>query len=172
MEYFFFFSGCNLGYEKFSVNISEANMGLSKVEMEQCREAFLKFDKDGSGTIDSSELKATLQSLGQSPTDEELFDMIAQVDEDASGEIEFSEFLQVISLQKEAAAKLGDETDTLEAFAALGGNIDKSGHVDADKLSATILDFGLTIDINGLIAAVDTDRSGKIEYDEFKEMLR
>ena len=54
-------------------------MGLSADEIAACREAFAKFDKDGSGTIDTNELKATLQAMGQNPTEEELFQMIAQV---------------------------------------------------------------------------------------------
>ena len=52
-----------------------------------------------------------------------------------AGEIEFSEFLHVFERQKEAMAKLTDETDTLVAFVALGGGADKSGAVSADKLS-------------------------------------
>ena len=54
-------------------------MGLDGDEIAACREAFAKFDKDGSGTIDTNELKATLQSMGQNPTEEELFQMISQV---------------------------------------------------------------------------------------------
>lgn len=52
-----------------------------------------------------------------------------------AGEIEFGEFLQVFESQQEAMAKLSDETDTIEAFVALGGNADKSGSISAEKLS-------------------------------------
>jgi len=38
--------------------------------------------------------------MGQYPTDEELLQMIAEVDDDGSNEIEFSEFLKVIENQK------------------------------------------------------------------------
>ena len=48
-------------------------MGLPQAEIDGCREAFSKFDRDGSGTIDATELKATLQALGQNPTEEEVF---------------------------------------------------------------------------------------------------
>jgi hypothetical protein len=34
---------------------------LSQEEIEKCREAFERFDKDGSGTIDAWELKETLK---------------------------------------------------------------------------------------------------------------
>lgn len=32
-------------------------------------------------------------------------------------------------------AQLSDETDTIEAFVALGGNADKTGSISAEKLS-------------------------------------
>ena len=32
-------------------------------------------------------------------------------------------------------------------------------------------DFGLTIDIDSLIDKIDSDKSGKIEFDEFKALL-
>merc|ERR1711935_355625 len=67
--------------------------------------------------------------------------MISQVDDDNSGEIEFAEFLKVIENQKTTAAKANDETDTLDAFIALGGHPDKTGEISTDKLMAVIKDF-------------------------------
>mmetsp|Transcript_13119 Transcript_13119/g.31022 ORF Transcript_13119/g.31022 Transcript_13119/m.31022 type:complete len:148 (-) Transcript_13119:128-571(-) len=146
-------------------------MSLSQEEINGCREAFNKFDKDGSGTIDASELKATLNAVGQSPSDEEIFQMISQVDDDNSGEIEFSEFLKVIENQKVSAAQVSDETDTVEAFVALGGNTDKSGEISTEKLRTVVKEFGLTIDLDRLIREIDTDGSGKVDYEEFKAMM-
>mmetsp|Transcript_2649 Transcript_2649/g.9347 ORF Transcript_2649/g.9347 Transcript_2649/m.9347 type:complete len:148 (-) Transcript_2649:1338-1781(-) len=146
-------------------------MGLSQEEIDACREAFNKFDKDCSGNIDINELRATLNAMGQNPTDEELFHMMNSVDEDKSGEIEFTEFLKVIENQKEAAAAAASDADTVEAFVALGGNIDRTGTISADKLRNVCKEFGLTIDIDKLIRETDTDGSGEIDYEEFKGML-
>jgi len=137
----------------------------------QCREAFERFDKDGSGTIDAWELKETLKAMGQNPTDEEVFQMLSQVDDDGSGSIEFPEFLKVIEAQKEAASAQNDESDLIDAFVAMGGNPDKSGHVEAEKLRRTIKAFELTVDIDRLIDETDTDGSGEIDYEEFKAMF-
>lgn len=41
--------------------------------------------------------------MGQKPTEEELFQMISEVDENMSGSIDFAEFLKVIENQKERA---------------------------------------------------------------------
>lgn len=151
--------------------------------------------------IDASELKVTLNAMGQNPTEEEIFQMISQVDDDNSGEIEFAEFLKVIENQKASAAKANDETDTIEAFVALGGNADKTGEISTEKLRAVVKvrnciratpvkgssctysnsfrpfstsplqDFGLTIDIEKLIRETDADGSGKVDYNEFKAMM-
>ncbi|KAK9809046.1 hypothetical protein WJX72_008371 [[Myrmecia] bisecta] len=144
---------------------------LSAHELEMCRKAFAGFDTDNSGTIDAKELKLVLQALGQAPSDEELFVMISQVDEDRSGEIEFPEFLKVVEKQKKDAAQQNDETDTVEAFVALGGNHDKTGTVSVDTLRRTVKEFELTIDLDAMLKELDKDSSGTIDFGEFKKLL-
>ena len=48
----------------------------------------------------------------------------------------------------------------------------KGGAVSADKLRHIIKEFDLRIDIDRLIAEVDADKSGVIEYDEFAHMMK
>lgn len=147
-------------------------MVLSQEEIDGCREAFLVFDKDRSGAIDVWELRQVLEAMGQKPTEEELFQMISEVDENMSGSINFAEFLKVIENQKERAENFDDESDMVDAFVACGGAPDKSGNVKRETLVKIIKhDFGLTIDIVELINKVDTDGSGEIEFDEFKTLL-
>jgi len=148
------------------------SMVLSQEEIDGCREAFLAFDKDRSGTIDVWELRQVLEAMGQHPTEEELFQMISEVDENMSGSIDFAEFLKVIENQKERAENFDDESDMIDAFVACGGLQDKSGNVKRETLVKIIKhDFGLTIDIEELINKIDTDGSGEIEFEEFKTLL-
>merc|ERR1739843_45578 len=60
-------------------------------------EAFDLFDTDGSGSIDSKELKVAMRALGFEPKKEEIQKMIADVDDDGSGTIEFDEFLKMMT---------------------------------------------------------------------------
>ncbi len=65
----------------------EAAYGLAQEELDACRDAFFLFDKDRSGSIDLWELKLVLEAMGQKPSDEEVFEMIAAVDDNQSGAI-------------------------------------------------------------------------------------
>jgi Ca2+-binding EF-hand superfamily protein len=69
--------------------------GLTEEQKGEIREAFDLFDADGGGTIDTAELKVAIRALGMEPTDEEVAKMIADVDVDASGTIDFEEFFKV-----------------------------------------------------------------------------
>lgn len=60
----------------------------------------------------------------------------------------------------------------VDAFVAMGGNPDKTGTIDAKALIKTVKnEFELTIDIERLIMEIDGDKSGKIDYYEFKNLL-
>jgi calmodulin len=50
--------------------------------------AFKVFDKDGSGTISSDELRNVLKSLGEDLSDEELDEMIKLADRNGDGSID------------------------------------------------------------------------------------
>ena len=71
--------------------------GLSEEEIEEIREAFNLFDTDGSGTIDPKELKAAMQSLGFEAKNQTIYQMITDLDKNKSGNIDFEEFLDMMT---------------------------------------------------------------------------
>lgn len=56
--------------------------GLTKEQVEEFKEAFELFDKDGDGRVTAGELGVVMQSLGHRPTEQELVDMVNEIDED------------------------------------------------------------------------------------------
>ena len=54
----------------------------------ELRAAFKVFDRDGSGTINTEELKEVMKSIGESLTDEEIEDMMKEADKDGNGTID------------------------------------------------------------------------------------
>eukprot|EP00760_Papus_ankaliazontas_P032947 PhM_4_TR6096/c0_g1_i1/m.107086/K02183/CALM; calmodulin len=72
---------------------AQGSRNLTNSQIEQLKEVFNHFDTDHSGSIDIDELGKVFDAMGQSLSKEELGQLIAQVDDDGSGEIEFQEFM-------------------------------------------------------------------------------
>lgn len=66
--------------------------GLSDEQVEELKQAFDTFDKDGNGTITTDELSNVMTSLGQNPSEEELEEFIQQLGGD-DGRVRFDQFL-------------------------------------------------------------------------------
>ena len=86
-----------------------AKQELSSEQVEEVREAFSLFDVDSSGAISYKELRACMKALQIKVDKEELKKMILEVDADQSGEIEFPEFLQMMT-GKMASGDTKEET--------------------------------------------------------------
>lgn len=63
----------------------------------EIREAFNVFDKDGSGKISGDELRSIMKSLGEDLTDEEIQQMMREADKNGDGEIDYEEFVQLLT---------------------------------------------------------------------------
>ena len=71
--------------------------GLTEDEVEEIKEAFDLFDTDGSGSIDPKELRAAMQSLGFEAKNATIYQMINDLDKNKSGNIDFDEFLDMMT---------------------------------------------------------------------------
>jgi Ca2+-binding EF-hand superfamily protein len=82
--------------EKFGSNFSIENK-FSQERLQEMREVFTMFDQDNSGTLDVGELRDVMKSVGLAPQDSEIRTMIAEVDGDGSGTIDWANFLYLMS---------------------------------------------------------------------------
>lgn len=69
---------------------------LEKDANDEIMKAFSLFDKDNTGKISFTNLKAVAQELGEQISDEELREMIQEADRDHDGEVSRDEFLQIM----------------------------------------------------------------------------
>lgn len=121
--------------------------------------------------MQTEDLKQALEHIGEKVSDTQVFRMISDVDPNNTGGMSFFAFKEIVMTKREEAKGTSD-ADLLDAYVAMGGDQDGGGCVDAEKLIRTIKEeFEMTIDIEALIAEVDEDGSGEIEFDEFKELL-
>ena len=148
-------------------------LNLTDQQICEFREAFHLFDKDGDGHITADELMVVLQSLGQSPTREQVDEMISEVDLDGNGEMEFEEFVKL--MLKNMGPK-EDEAALREAFRLL--DKDGSGGISREEMWDVLVSFkGVSgelvdkSDLNAMIAEADVDGDGTISFDEFTKVL-
>jgi Ca2+-binding EF-hand superfamily protein len=70
---------------------------LTEEQKQEIREAFDLFDTDKSGSIDYHELKVAIRALGFDIKKEEVRRIMAEVDREGTGTIEFPEFLSIMT---------------------------------------------------------------------------
>ena len=122
------------------------------------------------GTITISELKDVMKSLGQNPTESELQRMILSVDDNGDNEIDFEEFLMLMSSSK--PSKDDPDRELREAFKVF--DADGSGSISKSEMKKLMKKLGQTLsdaELDAMMDEVDTDKNGEIDFEEFKNMM-
>jgi len=142
---------------------------MSQEKIDEYQEAFIVFDKNENGVIESTELAAVMKSLGQNPTPDEIRDMIAESDLSADGKVDFVEFLQMMQSQ---AAKTTPEQETRDAFAVFDQNQDLQ--IDTNELYEAMVGLHKHTtrdEVAQMIAAADQNGDKLISFDEYITMM-
>ncbi|RZC58726.1 hypothetical protein C5167_006027 [Papaver somniferum] len=142
---------------------------LSIEEVEVIRDMFKLMDTDNSGKITYEELKAGLQKVGSQLAEPEMKMLMEVADVDGNGTLDYGEFVTVtIHLQKM-------ENDEHFRRAFMFFDKDGSGFIEMDELREALTDeSGKTDDevLNDILREVDTDKDGRISYEEFVAMMK
>ena len=142
---------------------------LTEEQIAEFKDVFCLFDKDGDESITSKELGAVMKTLGQTPTEAELNDMINEIDADGNGTIDFPEFLSLM------ARKMKDsdtEEELIEAFKVF--DQDGNGLIKADGFKYGMSTLGVKLsdeEVEEFMKEADIDCDGSINYEEFLRMM-
>lgn len=142
---------------------------LSEEEIEELREAFSIFDRDGSGSITSKELGIAMRSLGQNPSEEELETMMAEVDIDGNGELDFDEFCDLMSRNKKEVTSYKAIEEAFKVFDKEG-----KGSIDRETFRHIMTTMGEKLtdeEVDEMLDEADADGDGEIDYLEFTQMI-
>ncbi|MBN3273463.1 CABP7 protein, partial [Polyodon spathula] len=71
-------------------------VNIPEDELEEIRQAFMVFDRDGNGFISKQELGMAMRSLGYMPNEVELEVIIQRLDMDGDGQVDFDEFVTLL----------------------------------------------------------------------------
>ncbi|KAL3756506.1 hypothetical protein ACHAWU_009900 [Discostella pseudostelligera] len=164
-----------------------AEHGLSDDEVADLREAFSMYDVDGGGTLQENmsegccllsrsgsisidELRGVMKSLGHNPSDEDLGRMIQSVDDNGNNEIDFQEFLVLMSSKR----TINDDPDRELRAAFAVFDKDGSGCISRSELKTLLSDLGQSLtdeELDAMMSEVDRDGNGEIDFEEFKAMM-
>ncbi|XP_051137735.1 calcium-dependent protein kinase 1-like isoform X2 [Andrographis paniculata] len=140
---------------------------LSGEEIAGLMELFKSMDMDNSGTITLEELKNGLSNLGSKVSESEVRKLMEAADVDGNGMIDYIEFVTSTMHMN----RMERENRLYKAFEYF--DKDKSGYITVEELEHALKEYHISARaITDILVEVDTDRDGKINYDEFVVMMR
>lgn len=143
---------------------------LTDTQLKDLQETFSLFDANGNGYITTQELAQAMRQLGQNPTNKEIKEMIAKVDANNDGKLNFEEFKSMMVEKMKLPADT--EKEMKDAFRMF--DRDGNGFVSAAELKHIMTNLGEKLseeEVEIMIHEVDIDGDGQLNYEEFVKMM-
>ncbi|KAL3641668.1 Calmodulin-like protein 3 [Castilleja foliolosa] len=143
-----------------------------RMDPTELKRVFEMFDRNGDGRITQQELNDSLENMGIFIPDKELAGMIDKIDINGDGCVDIGEFE---ALYRNIMDERDVEEDMREAFNVFDQNGD--GFITVDELKSVLESLGLkqgraAEDCKKMIMRVDADGDGRVDFSEFKQMMR
>ena len=147
---------------------------LSEQQKAEVKEAFDLFDTEGSGVIETKELKVALRALGFEPQKDEIKRLINEVDRsdkerDVSGTIDFKEFLEIMTMKMSEKDNPDEINKAFDLF-----DIDGTNEITYENLRDVAAELGENIsedELREMIYEACKDRYGSVSRDNFANIL-
>jgi len=142
---------------------------LSDAQKKAAQDAFSQLDKRGEEKIRVGDIQNAMKKLGHNISGDWLESMEDEIDAEGTGYINFDEFCEIVRKKMQADE---DERELKEIFRVL--DKEKKGEVNTSELRWILKNLGDDLtedDIDDMIADVDTDGSGWVDYEEFAKLM-
>ncbi|KAL0477509.1 centrin [Acrasis kona] len=160
----------------------QASFQLNDEQRQEITEAFDLFDQDKNGFIDAHEMKVAMRALGFEVKKEEVVSLMKSYDNEESGQVSKSDFLDVSKLPTLVfnstliVTKKLSERDPVEeirkAFSLF--DEDKTGKISLKNLKKIAREIGETMsedELQAMIDEFDKDQDGMISEKEFLDIM-
>eukprot|EP01062_Namystynia_karyoxenos_P067333 TRINITY_DN61271_c0_g1_i1.p3 TRINITY_DN61271_c0_g1~~TRINITY_DN61271_c0_g1_i1.p3 ORF type:complete len:196 (+),score=105.09 TRINITY_DN61271_c0_g1_i1:83-670(+) len=147
---------------------------LTPQQKAEIKQAFDLFDAEGTGKIQSKDLKVALRALGFEPKKDELKRLVGTVDKEGTGLLDFNMFLELL-VRKMGEKDSKEETlKAFELFCDAAGTGEKTGRgrvITFEDLKIVAEDIGENMTDEELMEMIDfaTKGRGRKEKDKLKE---
>jgi len=108
-------------------------MSFSDSEIKELKAVFASFDTSGDGSIDQGELTQAMKNLKLFESNSQIQQLIAEVDKDKSGTIEFNEFLDIVANVK--SGKTSADKGFAKVYSKQKDLIQVKGHTGTHSFS-------------------------------------
>lgn len=146
-----------------------ADLELDQVK--QLRAIFRRFDMDSDGSLTLLELAALLRSLGLKPSGDQIHAMLASIDSNGNGSVEFNELLTAIMPDMTEEILINQE-QLLEVFRSF--DRDSNGYITAVELAGAMAKMGQPLtyrELTEMIREADSNGDGVISFNEFSSIM-
>jgi len=147
--------------------------GLANDEIKCLKVCFDLFDTKKQDYLSADDLGEIMRAMGFRPTEEELVDLVNEIDEDGSGQIEFPEFCQLCATflveDPDIETMKKELKDAFRIYDKEG-----QGFITTETLRGLIGELLAPLtdeELEGIIEELDEDGSGSMDFDEFCEMM-
>ena len=164
------FLGSNKGGNQASMPGKRRRQEITEEQKQEIKEAFDLFDTDKTGTIDYHELKVAMRALGFDVKKQEVLGLMREYDRDGSGQIEFPDFLEIMT------QKIQDRDpveEILKAFKLF--DEDNTGRISLRNLRRVARELGENLsddELQAMIDEFDKDGDGEISENEFLGIMK
>uniref|UniRef100_A0A336MWX1 CSON002481 protein n=1 Tax=Culicoides sonorensis TaxID=179676 RepID=A0A336MWX1_CULSO len=147
--------------------------GSGTVDFEVLKSIFESFDVSKTGSCPLEIIPAILSTLGVKTQKDELNVIISEIDADGSGLIDFDEFLELAKRYIEPEPDYTRLSAELKEVFMIFDKQNK-GYLEIDEFKSIIKEIEPDLpedELDHFVQEVDADGSGKIEFEEFLEVM-
>lgn len=140
-------------------------------QLKQLKDIFSRFDMDHDGSLTQLELAALLRSLGLKPNGDQIHILLANIDANGNGSIEFDELVDAI-LPDINEQVLINQDQLMEVFRSF--DRDGNGYITAAELAGQMAKMGHPLtykELSDMMQEADTNGDGVISFNEFANIL-